>query len=165
MRAAYFEGLVLHFHDQLLLLFLASAGLLELGLDAVDLHLVLHHCGGTQKEMTSCERRGGPNVSDKQEEANGEQRAAATRCTGEKQQTSWPCFLWLLSTRFLRTAASAVDPLPTAFKPSITQSFQHEFSLQAICYDKLASLRSLWRSSAKAPQDQMESGGSNQGSP
>lgn len=50
MCAAYFEGLVFHFHDQLLLLFLASAGFLELGLDAVDLHLVLHNCGGDTKE-------------------------------------------------------------------------------------------------------------------
>lgn len=49
MCAAHFEGLVLHFHDQLLLLFLPSARFLELGLDAVDLHLVLKNCGGTQR--------------------------------------------------------------------------------------------------------------------
>lgn len=42
---AYFKGLVFHFHDELLLLFLASAGFLQFGLDAVDLHLVFHNCG------------------------------------------------------------------------------------------------------------------------
>ncbi len=44
--AAYFEGLVFHFHDELLLLFLSGAGFLELGLDVVDLHLILHNCRG-----------------------------------------------------------------------------------------------------------------------
>lgn len=47
--AAYFEGLVFHFHDELLLLFLSGAGFLELGLDVVDLHLILHNCGEQQE--------------------------------------------------------------------------------------------------------------------
>lgn len=41
----YFQSLVFHFHDELLLLLLARAGFLQLGLDAVDLHLVFHDCG------------------------------------------------------------------------------------------------------------------------
>lgn len=40
----YFKGLVFHFHDELLLLFLPSTSVLKLGLDAVDLHLILHNC-------------------------------------------------------------------------------------------------------------------------
>lgn len=42
--SAYFEGLVFHFHDELLLLFLAGTSFLKLGLNVVDLHLVLHNC-------------------------------------------------------------------------------------------------------------------------
>lgn len=42
---AHFKGLVLHFHNELLLLFLPGARFLKLGLHAVDLHLVFHHCG------------------------------------------------------------------------------------------------------------------------
>lgn len=41
---AHFQGLVFHFHDQLLLLFLAGSRFLKLGFDAADLYLVLHHC-------------------------------------------------------------------------------------------------------------------------
>lgn len=47
MLAAYFERLVFHFHDELLLLFLSGAGVLKLGFDAVHLQLVLHDCGET----------------------------------------------------------------------------------------------------------------------
>lgn len=47
--SAYFKGLVFHFHDELLLLLLAGAGVLELGFDVVDLHLILHHCSGQQE--------------------------------------------------------------------------------------------------------------------
>lgn len=43
---AYFQSLVFHFHDELLLLFLSGTGFLKLGLDAVDLHLILHDCRG-----------------------------------------------------------------------------------------------------------------------
>lgn len=52
--SAYFEGLVFHFHDELLLLFLAGTCFLKLGLNVVDLHLVLHNCR-TQWEV-SCVR-------------------------------------------------------------------------------------------------------------
>lgn len=49
MLSVYFEGLVFHFHDELLLLFLSGAGFLQLGLDVVDLHLIFHNCGEQQK--------------------------------------------------------------------------------------------------------------------
>lgn len=52
MLDAYFERLVFHFHDELLLLFLSGAGVLKLGFDAVHLQLVLHDCGETAGGFT-----------------------------------------------------------------------------------------------------------------
>ena len=67
--AAYFECLVLHFHDELLLLFLPSTSFLELGLDTVDLQLILHNCreygkvdkltARIKKVLCLAERKGG----------------------------------------------------------------------------------------------------------
>lgn len=61
---SYFEGLVVHFLGKLLLLFLPDAGFLQLGLNAVNLHLVLHNCKKKPQKLSlreqSCRGKVGP---------------------------------------------------------------------------------------------------------